>query len=570
MAPGFGPIGRQFRGIVMSTKHTMIEHGAAKLASTDGESEITLAQHFQQAVVLHQQGKLDVAQSLYEQILAFQNQHADAWHMVGLIAQQRGNPALCVQLIDKAIDINASKYDMFFNRAIALEQLQRFEEAALSYEIAIFLKPEYAQAHNNRAVVLQALGRYEDAVRSCDAAIAVEPKMAQAYTNRGNALKELDLPQEAMVSYDQAIAIRPHDAMGYNNRGLLCMEQGQIGAAREDFEKAISLRPDYATAHVNYGNACKDLLRFDQALQSYQRAMDLDPENADAQVNASMLLLRKGDFKNGWTLYESRWKATSFKSYRLQTNKPQYVGPKKTQRLLLWGEQGVGDEIMFASLFGLARGLADQILVKTDARLVPLFSRSFPDFEFFPRETQIPEDRYDHHLPTGSLCGFFLHDYVDFEKIRIPYLKVSNAYESGLADILSKEKSNCGISWRSFNASGDRTLEICDFLLMLPLEKINLINLQYGEVNSELKIAKTKLCVKIQNHPDVDNRNNLDGLAEIINACDVVASIDCITIHLAGALGKKTELILSESSEWRWFSHLRHSLWYPTVIIKYK
>jgi tetratricopeptide (TPR) repeat protein len=549
----------------MSTQHAKIEHGAAKLASTDGDSEITLAQHFQQAVALHQQGRLDEAQSSYEQILAFQNQHADAWHMVGLIAQQRGNPALCVQLIGKAIDINASKHDMFFNRAIALEQLQRFEEAALSYEIAIFLKPDYAQAHNNRAVVLQALGRYEDAVRSCDAAIAAEPKMAQAYTNRGNALKELDLPQEAMVSYDQAIAIRPQDAMGYNNRGLLWMEQGQVCAALEDFEKAVSLRPDYAAAHVNCGNACKDLLQFDQALQSYQSALDLDPENADAQVNASMLLLQRGDFKNGWPLYESRWKATSFKSYRLQTSKPQYVGPKKTKRLLLWGEQGVGDEIMFATLFGMARSLADEILVKTDARLVPLFSRSFPEFKFFPREMQIPEHWYDHHLPTGSLCGLFLHDFQDFEKTSMPFLQVSNDYDVGIENILRKGKINCGISWRSANTIGERSLEICDFLSKISLERLNLVNLQYGDVEKDLQIAKERLGVNIQQHADIDNKHDLDGLAHVIKKCDIVISIDCVTVHIAGGLGKKTQVLLNKEAEWRWFQHPSRSMWYSSV-----
>jgi len=237
---------------------------------------------FLHGLALHQQGKLDDAERIYQAILRQHPSHFDALHLLGVIALQSGRIEQAVQLIGKAIELNGSVAAAHNNHAIALRELRRLEEALAGYERAIALQPDYAEAHVNRGIALRDLGRLEASVVSYDRAIALQPDYAAAYNNRGISQRDLGRFEEALADYDRAIALRPDFAEAHNNRGNLLLQLGRPEDALSTYDRAIALKPDYAEAHNSRGNALRDLERPAEAVLSYDRAIALQPDHAQA------------------------------------------------------------------------------------------------------------------------------------------------------------------------------------------------------------------------------------------------------------------------------------------------
>ena len=265
----------------------------------------------QQAVALHQAGRLMEARAVYQKILMAQPRHADALHLLGVIAFQTGEHAQAVSLINRAIAINPDNPAQYQNIALAYRDLKQPQEALAHYARAIALNPAYADAYSNRGALLQEMGqweaaladydlalqhnprlaegwsnrgavlrylkRLEEAVASCDRALALAPDFAAAHNNRGAALHELKQHEDALASYGRAIALQPSYADAYNNRGALLRDMRQLDAALADFAKAVELQPGSADAYLNRAPALRDLKRLDEALASYGQALEINP-----------------------------------------------------------------------------------------------------------------------------------------------------------------------------------------------------------------------------------------------------------------------------------------------------
>jgi predicted O-linked N-acetylglucosamine transferase (SPINDLY family) len=199
---------------------------------------------FHQAVQLHQQGQLEQAEALYKAILQAQPQHADALHLLGVIAKQRGQAQLAVDLINQSLQINPNNAAAHSNIGLAFQSLKRFDDALASYERALAIAPNYAEALFNQGMVLQNLERLEEAVASYDRALIIAPNYAETSFNRGVALQGLNRLDESLASYDRSLAIQP----------------------------------DYAEALFNRGNVLATLKRFEEAIASYQRALAIKPD----------------------------------------------------------------------------------------------------------------------------------------------------------------------------------------------------------------------------------------------------------------------------------------------------
>jgi predicted O-linked N-acetylglucosamine transferase (SPINDLY family) len=186
---------------------------------------------------------------------------------------------------------------------VALQGLERFDEALASYERALAIRPNYAEAHNNRGVVLQEIERFDEALASYERALSIKPNYAEALTNRGIALRELTRFDEALASYEQALAIQPNYAEAYNNRGITLWVLKRLDDALANYERALAIKPDYAEALQNQGLVLHELGRSDEALVSYQRALTIKPNYADAYRS------------QGATLHELKRPAEALASY---------------------------------------------------------------------------------------------------------------------------------------------------------------------------------------------------------------------------------------------------------------
>jgi len=352
--------------------------------------------------------------------------------------------------------------------------------------------------------------------------------------------------------------------------GIALLGKGELDAAIDSFKQALKIKPDYAEAYSDMGNALLDKGELDAAIDRYKQALKIKPHYAEAYANRAHAFLKSGDFALGWQDYEWRWKKSNLDPAPLTTDRPVWQ-PQTAGRVLLWSEQGGGDMIMFASIIPEVYECSEQVIVQTDARLIPLFRRAFPrDIVYCDHTEIIAENRYDSHIPMGSLPRYFRPDLASFQKASGAYLKPDAARAARLRQNLlgATGQSLCGISWRGGKeATSKARRSIAPSLLAqaLAAQNVTLVNLQYGAVADDLQELKRDFGISVVDVSEIDKFYDLDGLAALISACDHIVSIDNVTVHLAGALGQATRVLLPFACDWRWGQTRPDSYWYSAV-----
>jgi tetratricopeptide (TPR) repeat protein len=271
------------------------------------------------AVQHHQAGRLDVAEPIYRQILAMDPKHADALHLLGVIASQRGQFASAVEHIQRAIAQDNSQPGYYINLGNAHTALGRHEEAAsahrravdlqpdlaeahcslgnslqaqgklneavVSYGMALELKPTLAVAHSNLGTALKALGQLDDAIRCYERAVELLPNLVEAHRNLGNVLAEQGRTDDAINCYWTALQLNPNSPEICNHLGKVLLDNDDLDEATAYLRRAVELRPDYAEAHCNLGATYRWQAKFAEAIACYRRALELKPDYVEAHSN---------------------------------------------------------------------------------------------------------------------------------------------------------------------------------------------------------------------------------------------------------------------------------------------
>ncbi|MEI8196354.1 MAG: tetratricopeptide repeat protein [Phycisphaerae bacterium] len=257
-------------------------------------AQVTISQAFQLALQHHQAGRLQEAEQIYRQILAHQPGHADALHLLGVIASQVGRFEVAVDLIGQAIAQKPNVPEMHNNLGNALKDLGRFEEANAAYRQAIALKPDFPEAHSNYGNVLVDQGRLEEATVVFRQAIALRPNYPEAHYNLGNALRVRGHMDEAIVAYRAAIRLRPNYVQAQGNLGVALKVQGLLEEAIATFRQALALNPNLPETHNNLCNALREKGCLDEALVACRQALALQPNLPEAYCNLGNVLSDQG------------------------------------------------------------------------------------------------------------------------------------------------------------------------------------------------------------------------------------------------------------------------------------
>jgi len=533
---------------------------------------------FRQALALHQQGNLKEAERLYRQVLEQNAHHADSLHLLGMIGYKCGHPEPALQLINQAIALKPDEAVYHSNLGVVMNSLGKLDEAIQSYQRAVALRPAYPEAHSNMAHVLVTQGKYSDAVAHFERAIALNPDNADAYVNLGVTFAEMGDPQQAIPHYQRALALNPELAVAYSNLGNAWKDAGKLDEAVACFQRAITIKPDYLTAFYNLGNTYQALNQLDEALKTYARASSIQHDYAEATYGTALAQLLDGNFVDGWHNYESRWTTHGHKPVRPYPY-PRWKGNKLASgHLLLWGEQGIGDEIMFAGLIPELSGTGHQepagtvseVILDCDARLLPLFRRSFPGLHVVTGfDAARPSDpKIAAHLPTGSLPRFFRTSELAFCRTASPYLMSDRTRRNQFRSRYAWGKKVAGIAWHTKNAKTgrSRSMPLAQFAPLLQRTEIFWVSLQYGD-HEDLEKQSSTAQVPLFIDREVDQFQDLDLFAAQVAAMDLVITIDNSTAHLAGALGVPVWLMLPFDRDWRWLQERADSPWYPTMRI---
>ena len=562
-----------------------------------------------QAVALHQAGKLPKAEQLYQQVLADNPRNSDALHLLGVIAYQVGKHEISVNLITNAIEIDSQQVEAYNNLGIVFKEQGKLEESVQAHHKAIEIQPDHAEAHYNLGDTYQKQGKLEESIQAYYKAIEIQPNYVEAYNNLGIALKEQGELELAIQAYHKAIEIQPNYVEVYNNLGIALKGQGELELAIQAYHKAIEIQPNYAEVHYNLGNAYQEQKKLELATQVYHKAIEIQPnyaeahnnlgnayqeqgelelaiqayhkaieiqdDFAEAHNNLGQILLLLGYFRQGWEEYEWRWQCRNFSIGQRNFPQPLWNGSNlQGKSILVWAEQGIGDEIMFANLLDSLKKISSHIIVECEIRLVAFFQRSFPETQFVPREnppnSRLLNSNIDYQVPIGSLGQWLRPDEDSFKQNRQSYLttctdkseQIKKRYQSLAADSIL-----IGISWKSTGAKQKQTLSksttLKDWTSILSQQGCCFINLQYGDIEPELEQFQEETGLKIYCDQEIDALQNLDDFATQVSALDLVVSTSNTTAHIAGALGKRVWTLLPYMPNWRWMLNRNDTLWYP-------
>jgi tetratricopeptide (TPR) repeat protein len=438
----------------------------------------------------------------------------------------------------KALSIDPECNQAYNNIGVTFDAMGDCESAILNYNQAIKNDASYYEAFSNRGAAYNSMGKFELAIKDCDAAIKIKPDYIDALINKGAALKNLKLYIKAREYYDEAIKIsRGSSELAYSNRAALLVEIKEYDSAEEDLKKAI----------------------------------EINRNSNQANLNLSLFYLSHKKFLLGWPLYKKRiYKDEEALNFLEQNSKPEVSSFSSENKLLIFSEQGLGDQILYLSLLAEIEAVNPNITVLIDPRLIRIFERSFPKIKFLSKYEHISKIQYDTFIFSGDLGGYFRNSESLFSRNKNSYLTSDSIRTRELDFSLRKDsKKVCGISWTSKNLKfgQDKSLRLVDLLPILELANFEFVNLQYGDTDNEIKAIYDDKLVKINSINEIDNQSDIDGLTSLIDACDVVVTISNVTAHIAGALGKKTFLLLpySKGRIWYWFDGDEKSIWYPSI-----
>jgi tetratricopeptide (TPR) repeat protein len=527
------------------------------------------AYHSNLATVLRAQGKLDEAAACCERALALKPDLVEVHTNFGNILQAQGKLDEAVACQYRALAIKPDCAEAYYNLGIARQAQGKLDEAVACYERALALKPDYAEAHGNLGTAVQAQGKLDEAVACYERALSLKPDYAKAHGNLGIVLQAQDKLDDAVASYERALALKPDYAEVWNNLGTARQAQDKLDDAAACYERALSLKPDYPEAHHNLGCILYAFGNVDEALARHRRALALEPDYPQARFSESLAQLFKGDYANGWYNYESRWQTKEHDTPMRAYSQPLWTGEKLASgRLLIWGEQGVGDEIMFAGLIPDVVRTGNRCMLDCDARLRPLFARSFPGVDVVSGGDpgNNPELEITAHLPSGSLPGLFRVTNAAFAATTSPYLVADPVERERFRTQYADGRRLVGLAWYTKNRQTGlgRSIDLSLFTALFARPDIRWISLQYGD-HQALEDQAAAAGAPILIDRSVNQLSDIDRFAAQIAAMDIVVTIDNSTAHLAGALGIPTWLLLPFAPNWRWLQARDESPWYPTL-----
>ncbi|MFM0068538.1 tetratricopeptide repeat protein [Paraburkholderia aspalathi] len=522
-----------------------------------------------QAVALQQNGAFSEAEELYREILELKPRHFEALQLLGSLALQAGRLQEGIELLRKALAINAKQAPIHSNLAYALNALQRFDEALASANRALALQSKFPDALNNRGNAQAGLNLPLEALSSFDRAIALTPDFAQAWNNRACVLRDLGRPADALASCDHALALQPTYPDAWSNRGNALSDLNQADDARQCYERALELAPAFADAWNNLGLTQVDLGEHAQALQSYERALAVNPAAAETHWNQSLCLLQLGQLEAGWKEYEWRWERSRIKAGRRTFAQPLWLGDFSIdgKTILLHAEQGLGDTLQFCRYAGMVSKLGAKVVLEVPDELMRLMSTLDGVDQLIEAGQVLPP--FDCHCPLLSLPLAFKTDLASIPS-KTPYLfadsQATREWHERIA-AQAEGRLKVGLVWAGGNRphvaelrknDARRSIAFERLAPILDVPNVQFFSLQKGP--SALQLPHS------DSHPNViDYTEELDDFADtaaLVANLDLVISVDTSTAHLAGALDKPVWILNRFDTCWRWMLERSDTPWY--------
>jgi tetratricopeptide (TPR) repeat protein len=463
----------------------------------------------------------------------------------------------------KSTEIDENNAKAFHVLAMALERMGHLHKALVTYERAFQLDPQDPELLINLGLTAWNLKLTEGAAQMFRLYIDAKPDSPLGYNNLGSVQCDLGHVDLAIETLRAAINRMPHEPILWNSFATVLAEEGRADESLIFYNESIRLEPGFARAYHNLGYAFQHLGQLEEALDNYNKALEraVDPtERRETSHSRSICLIGAGYLEEGFREYEIR-NDQRFRAYFHHIIKaPRWNGEAvEGMKLLMVGEQGLGDEFMFANILpDVQRDLGPdgKLQIAVDPRLVRLFQRSFPDAEVgeYDDKTLVDMDgnkalrlvpfaangnEPDMWAPMGSALQHYRKNLSDFphQAFLTPDPVRVEDYRQILASLPGKK---VGLCWRSMMLGAKRAKyfsPIDGWGVVLKTPGVSFINLQYGNCAEEIARAEQKFGVTIHSIEGLDLRDDIDGAAALSAALDLVLSAPTAAAAAAASVG---------------------------------
>jgi len=458
------------------------------------------------------------------------------------------------------IEIEPLILEYYFKRANVFLRLQRFEEGLKDYAFIVNKDNANIGALTNFGACLFRCNKINEAKEILEYTLEISPDNFDALINLGSVFQAMNKPEECLKIAIKAIQVRPNAAIAYNNLGTALGDLTLNKDSREAFLTANQLDPTYTTTIINLAQLEVKLGNNHKGIELYEKALKL-PNITSLEIDLinyylSYSYLEEGNLKKGWQNFECGFSQLiplgarrSIRKFKAKKWDGQNIGSSK---LMVWREQGLGDELTFSSCFVDLH--ADKncvnVIIECEGRLIQIYKRIFPKFIYrvpnIDSEGYTNED-FEYQCAMGSLPKIYRNN---IENFNFPPMQFK-ALESKIIEFKKRlknfeSKMLVGICWRSGLLNVARNNDytaLDDWSILLSVPNIQLVNLQYGDCENELKLFEEKNNISILRWEDIDLKNDLESVIAICSELNCVASVATAVTYLSGFSGAKTYLM---------------------------
>lgn len=438
----------------------------------------------------------------------------------------------------------AHQHAALVQAGIAAYQAGDIDTARARFRAVLDQDIEHPDALMGMGVVARSMRQYQTAAELLRRSVAVNPQSATAWSNLANALQDLDLWDDAVRASEEAVKLEPGHPGIRQNLGSVLNAIDRPYQALPHFREALKSSGGPIDAVVNYATVLSRVGEYGAADRNFKRALKDEPAHPVANFHFGMNQLWQGNWAQGWPLHEWRFLsgtyAGSLRPIPVTTPLPETFEGK---RVFLFREQGIGDELRFATMVEDVAARGGEVTLECSAKLMPLFARSFPGLHLVEARylaVDRGEEVFDIAAPTGSLGQYVRRRREDFPRDRT-LLKTDPQRVAVFAERLAAlgPGPKVGLCWRSGmrgRLRSDMYAAIEDLAPLFRLKNVVFVNLQYDDARAELELAKERFGVTVHAFEDLDLFDDLDGSAALTEALDFVVSANTSVATIAGGV----------------------------------
>jgi tetratricopeptide (TPR) repeat protein len=523
------------------------------------------------------------AERCYRQAVEQSPAYVDAWISLGILLRQSGRLEEAAQCQRTALGLSPGNTLAMINLGNTLNDLHEYQEAEALYRKVLQLQPQSAEAHRNlgsllwRNLDMRAATHYYRALE-------LKPDYVEAAFDLGQCLFRSSYFADAARAYELACRLQPTNIDFRLAHAAALLAARDFATAQERYEHLLQSVPGHPRALAGLGATLAGIGQYDQPLALLREAIDKSPDDPWIQGHLAQLLLRGGEYADAWKYYDYRWQAEETRKGMERGFAPaKWNGESLTGRhLLLISEQGLGDEIMFASVFAEAIAQAAHCLIECDERLTGLFRRSFPSATFFGVRKSAERGwfrklgealpnlpPFDCWTAAGSWAGSQRRRAAQFPRHK-GYLQADPVRVARWRARLEElGPGRCiGLSWRGGTVATNRdarSLQLEQLRPLLETGATHFISLQYGDCAAEVLGFTSASGIAVHHWPEA--LEDYEETAALIMALDLTISVCTAVVHLAGALGRPVWVLAPQVAEWRYGRDGTTMIWYPSVTL---